>query len=121
MAPVPISPVIVGHIDDVQELRKAKPTTVPERFVRDLTERPTMATALSSATDIPIINFSKLIKGNPDEFHSEILNLSTACEQWGFFQVQIYCFNIHVEVLVKKKVMMELIFSYFFSGDQPWD
>ncbi|KAJ0093655.1 hypothetical protein Patl1_25101 [Pistacia atlantica] len=87
MAPAPIFPVKVGHIDDVQELRKAKPTTIPERFVRDLTERPTMATALSSATDIPNINFSKLIKGNPDEFHSEILNLTTACEQWGFFQV----------------------------------
>ena len=34
MAPVPLSPVKVGHIDDVQELRNAKPTTIPERFVK---------------------------------------------------------------------------------------
>ena len=50
MAPVPLSPVKVGHIDDVQELRNAKPTTIPERFVRDMTERPTLATALSSTS-----------------------------------------------------------------------
>ncbi|XP_050259636.1 uncharacterized protein LOC126704644 [Quercus robur] len=50
MAPVPLSPVKVGHIDDVQELRNAKPTTIPERFVRDMTERRTLATALSSTS-----------------------------------------------------------------------
>lgn len=88
MAPVPVFPINVGHIDDVQELRKAKPTTIPERFVRDVTDRPKMATELSTSTDIPIINFSKLLKGNPDEFHNEILNLTAACEQWGFFQVE---------------------------------
>ncbi|KAL5782322.1 hypothetical protein ACOSP7_007351 [Xanthoceras sorbifolium] len=89
MAPVPISPIKVGHIDDVQELRKAKPTIIPERFVRDMTERPTLAPTLPSAThDIPIINFSKLLKAtNTDEFRSEIINLTTACEEWGFFQV----------------------------------
>ncbi|KAL9410346.1 hypothetical protein AB3S75_044164 [Citrus x aurantiifolia] len=88
MAPVPTFPVKVGQIDDVQELRKVEPSTIPERFVRDLTERPSsLATALSPPSDIPIINLSKLMKGNHDEFHNEILNLATACEEWGFFQV----------------------------------
>ncbi|GMY27695.1 protein SRG1 [Fagus crenata] len=87
MAPVPLSPIKVGHIEDVQELRKVKPTTIPERFVRDMTERPTLATDLSSPSDIPIIDFSKLIKGDKDEVHSEIMKLATACEEWGFFQV----------------------------------
>ncbi|KAK4855444.1 hypothetical protein QYF36_007402 [Acer negundo] len=96
MAPVPISPIKVGHIDDVQELRKTKPTTIPERFVRDQTERPTLATTLSSSpTDdihVPIINLSKLMKANnnttaADEFHTEIVKLTTACQEWGFFQV----------------------------------
>lgn len=87
MAPAPHSPFNVGHIDDVQELRKGKPTTIPERFVRDMTERPALATAPSSPTDIPVIDFSKLVKGNKDQFRSEILQLATACENWGFFQV----------------------------------
>uniref|UniRef100_A0A5B7AEQ9 Fe2OG dioxygenase domain-containing protein n=1 Tax=Davidia involucrata TaxID=16924 RepID=A0A5B7AEQ9_DAVIN len=88
MAPVPISPIKVGHIDDVQELRKAKSMAIPERFVRDMAERPTLATVpKSSSYNIPVIDFSKLLKGSKDEFHSEILKLSTSCEEWGFFQV----------------------------------
>ncbi|KAB1214025.1 Protein SRG1 [Morella rubra] len=87
MAPVPLSPIKVGHIDDVQELRKAMPTTVPERFVRDITERPTLAPTPSSPNDIPVVDFFKLIKGNKEEFHGEIVQLATACEKWGFFQV----------------------------------
>ncbi|KAL5782320.1 hypothetical protein ACOSP7_007349 [Xanthoceras sorbifolium] len=83
-----VIPISVGHIHDVQELRKTKPTTIPERFVKDVTERPTLDTTLSELlTHIPIINISKLMNGNPDEFQSEILNLTTACEEWGFFQV----------------------------------
>lgn len=99
MAPVPLSTTKVGQIDDVQELRKGKPTTIPERFVRDMTERPSLATALSSPTDIPIIDFSKLVKGNRDE----ILQLATACEEWGFFQVHI------LHIYLKKVVMIMLL------------
>ncbi|OAY55973.1 protein SRG1 [Manihot esculenta] len=87
MAPVPSSPIKVGHIDDVQELRKAKPTTIPERFVRDMTERPTLATTLPSMSEIPIINFSSFVNGNKDDYQTESLQLARACEQWGFFQV----------------------------------
>ena len=84
MAPVPSSPVNVGHIDDVQELRKFKPNTIPERFIRGVQERPTPPTALISSSDLPTIDLSKLLKGNRDE----ILQLAYACEEWGFFQVK---------------------------------
>ncbi|XVF62609.1 hypothetical protein PTKIN_Ptkin09bG0022100 [Pterospermum kingtungense] len=87
MAPVPSLPIRVGHIDDVQELRKAKPTTIPERFVRDMAERPKLSATLSSPTDIPIIDLSKLMKRDQDEHENGIMQLKTACEEWGFFQV----------------------------------
>lgn len=90
MAPVPNSPVKVGHIDDVQELRKTKPRTVPHRFVRDMTDRPTLPTTPLPPPDthMPVIDFSKLTKGNKDE----IFNLATACQEWGFFQVNTIWF-----------------------------
>ncbi|PKI46480.1 hypothetical protein CRG98_033123, partial [Punica granatum] len=78
MSPVLTSPIKVGHIDDVQELRKCKPTVIPERFVRDMTERPVTA---CSAQDVPVINISKLGDGE-----KEISRLADACENWGFFQ-----------------------------------
>lgn len=59
--------------------------------MQDVTERPNLngiPLSLSpSPDDMPIIDFSKLTKGNKEETHEEILKLSTACEEWGFFQV----------------------------------
>ncbi|KAL5182528.1 Protein SRG1 [Glycine soja] len=88
MATLPVSNPPI-NIDDVQELRKINPNTIPERFVRDVTERPNLnVIPLSpSPDDMPIIDFSKLTKGNKEETHEEILKLSTACEEWGFFQI----------------------------------
>ncbi|XP_015938728.1 protein SRG1 [Arachis duranensis] len=88
MAPVPISSIKVGHIDDVQELRKNRTKTIPERFVRDMSERPTPAMTLSPpSSGMPVIDFSKLTKGNSEQIQSETLKLAYACESWGFFQV----------------------------------
>ncbi|XP_020232550.1 protein SRG1 [Cajanus cajan] len=89
MPPVPITPIRVGHIDDVQELRKTKPRTIPQRFVRDMPERPTLTTTPLPPphSHMPIIDFSKLSRGNKEEVLTEIFNLATACEDWGFFQV----------------------------------
>ncbi|KAF7813663.1 Protein SRG1 [Senna tora] len=87
MAPVPISPINVGHIDDVQELTKTKPKSIPERFVRDITERPDQLS--TSPTHMPIIDFSKLTNSsNTQDFTIETLKLASACEDWGFFQVK---------------------------------
>ncbi|KAI9193969.1 hypothetical protein LWI28_001870 [Acer negundo] len=134
MAPVPISPIKVGHIDDVQELRKTKPTTIPERFVRDQTERPTLATTLSSSpTDdihVPIINLSKLMKANnnttaADEFHTEIVKLTTACQEWGFFQVAKDFFMLPLEEKQKYPMAPGTVQGYgqafIFSENQKLD
>lgn len=90
MAPMPVFPLNVGHIDDVQELKKAKPTSIPDRFVREIAERPALATPTQSSSpcNIPVIDLAKLLKGNKNDFHSEILKLTASCEEWGFFQVK---------------------------------
>ncbi|KAF6171665.1 hypothetical protein GIB67_042180 [Kingdonia uniflora] len=88
MAPVSISPIKVGHIDDVQELRKARPTTVPPRYVRDISERPTTTTTTSSM-HIPTIDLSKFSGENINsyQFNRELSKLAASCKEWGFFQV----------------------------------
>ncbi|KAK8671120.1 hypothetical protein V6N13_037727 [Hibiscus sabdariffa] len=96
MAPVPSFPVKVGHIDDVQELNKAKLITVPERFVRDMADRPKLTANISSSSDIPIIDLSKLMEGDKDERFSEVMQLKTACEEWGFFQVLNHGIDLNV-------------------------
>ncbi|KAE8736056.1 putative pentatricopeptide repeat-containing protein [Hibiscus syriacus] len=112
MAPVSSFPIKVGHIDDVQELNKAKQTTVPERFVQDMADRPKLTANLSSSTDIPIIDLSKLMKGDTDEHFSEVMKLKTACEEWGFFQVLNHGVDLNVlenmEKLAKDFFMLPL-------------
>ncbi|KAL2229778.1 protein SRG1 [Sesamum indicum] len=103
MAPAAISDIKVGHIDDVQELRKSKTSQIPERFIRDRTERPTLD---YSCTNIPVVDLSKLFQGSKDEFCNEILNLMTSCKEWGFFQVINH--GIDLELLERiEKVAME--------------
>ncbi|KAI7743650.1 hypothetical protein M8C21_023675 [Ambrosia artemisiifolia] len=107
MAPVLNLPLNVGHIDDVQELKKARKTNIPNRFVRDRAERPMLETTPSPlSSSIPVIDFKKLMTGNKEEFHFEILKLSASCEEWGFFQVINH--DIEVDLLENiEKVAME--------------
>ncbi|KAL4321263.1 protein SRG1-like [Arachis ipaensis] len=116
MAPIPIiSPINVGHIDDVIELSKTKPDTIPQRFVRDITERPTIATLTPNKAHIittpannhhhhmPIIDFSNLSKHNTHElFLHELLNLATACKNWGFFQVVNHGVDLNLMESIEK-------------------
>ncbi|KAL2470343.1 2-oxoglutarate (2OG) and Fe(II)-dependent oxygenase superfamily protein [Abeliophyllum distichum] len=88
MAPMPVSEIKIGHIDDVQELRKSKSSYIPERFIRETTERPKFDKSIVCSTkNIPVIDLSKLFTGNKDEFLNEILKLTVSCQEWGFFQV----------------------------------
>ncbi|KAM7280282.1 hypothetical protein ACFE04_007416 [Oxalis oulophora] len=104
MAPAPFSELKVGHIDDVQELRKNKPTIIPDRFVRDRGERPQPALAFVSTTNVPIIDFSKLANGDRDE----ISHLASACKNWGIFQM------INHEIDVNMLESIEKVAREFF-------
>ncbi|VVA98875.1 unnamed protein product [Arabis nemorensis] len=99
MAPLPVSSIRVGKIEDVQELIKSKPNKVPERFIREANERGVILTLKTQHHHhIPVIDLSKLSKPhNHDDFLFEILKLSKACEDWGFFQVINH--GIEVEVV----------------------
>ena len=100
MAPVAVFPLNVGHIDDVQELKKAKLTSIPERFVREIAERPALATPTQSSSpgNVPVIDLSKLLEDNKNDFHSEILKLTASCEEWGFFQVHALSTRAHTHI-----------------------
>jgi len=41
-------------------------------------------------SDMAVIDFSKLSKGNKDEVLTELFNVATGCEEWGIFQLNIY-------------------------------
>lgn len=77
-------------IDDVQEVGKRHTTKIPNRFVRDIHERPLIIHDHdSSHHQIPVIDLSKISSG------AQLLQLSAACQDWGFFQVISYLFSLY--------------------------
>jgi len=68
----------------VQEIAKEALTSVPERYVRPLHERPILSTTTPSP-QVPVIDLSKLF--SQDLKQTELENLHYACKEWGFFQV----------------------------------
>ncbi|XP_004305192.1 PREDICTED: protein SRG1-like [Fragaria vesca subsp. vesca] len=72
-------------VPNVQEIVRTYPFHVPDRYLRDQEEIPENIDLTSSnlSSEIPIIDFSLLSKGNKEELHK----LDVACEEWGFFQI----------------------------------
>lgn len=84
--------VRIGHVEDIQELRRVSPAFVPERYVRAPEERPAAvaAAAVVGPGDVPVIDMSKL--GSKWHAADELQKLAAACKEWGFFQVYIYIY-----------------------------
>ncbi|XP_062002803.1 oxoglutarate-dependent flavonoid 7-O-demethylase 1-like [Rosa rugosa] len=72
-------------VPNVQEIVRTDPLQVPERYLRDQEAIPENKghTTSDLSTEIPIIDFPLLSKGNKEELDK----LDMACQEWGFFQV----------------------------------
>lgn len=73
-------------VPNVQELVRKDPFQVPQRYVRDLENRPKDTADISHLSSlVPVIDLSLLLMGNQEELNK----LDLACQQWGFFQVSL--------------------------------
>jgi hypothetical protein len=68
----------------VQELAKQCIQKVPQQYLLP-NQDPIVVSNTTSLTQLPIINFDKLLR----EDDAEIEKLDKACKEWGFFQVWI--------------------------------
>ena len=88
-------------VESVQELVKNHVDpheTVPRRYIRSQEERPTTSSLpVSLQTAIPVIDMNKLsiLQPEDDQRLQEMTRLSSACQEWGFFQV---C-DLHTKVI----------------------
>ncbi|KAE8692447.1 putative disease resistance protein [Hibiscus syriacus] len=73
-------------VPNVQELMREDPSQVPQRYVRDLKDRPKDTDLSHLSSLIPLIDFSLLLLGNEEELNK----LDLACQDWGFFQKNKY-------------------------------
>ncbi|KAK7385765.1 hypothetical protein VNO78_31618 [Psophocarpus tetragonolobus] len=69
----------------VQSLSERCRDSIPERYIKPLSDRP-CSEADADDANIPIIDLSGLY-GEPDERSSTLKLISEACKEWGFFQI----------------------------------
>ncbi|MBA0872539.1 hypothetical protein Goshw_015801 [Gossypium schwendimanii] len=70
-------------VPNVQELVRKDPLQVPQRYVREVEDRPKDTDTSYLSSVIPVIDLSLLFMGN----NEELTKLDRACLEWGFFQV----------------------------------
>ncbi|OIW16194.1 hypothetical protein TanjilG_18909 [Lupinus angustifolius] len=72
----------------VQSLSKICKDSIPERYIKPLSDRPSIITSSDDdANNLPIIDLGGLYGGDPDTRASTLRQISKACHDWGFFQV----------------------------------
>lgn len=74
----------------VQSLSERCTDSIPERYIKPLSERPSddvVAVDDDDDVNIPIIDLAGLYGGDPDARASTLKQISEACNEWGFFQI----------------------------------
>ena len=74
----------------IQELIKKPLTSIPQRYIRPYNHGPSAIQNETLSSKIPTINLKNLIDGEATEL--ELGKLSSACKEWGFFQVHKLAF-----------------------------
>ncbi|XP_073137738.1 protein LATERAL BRANCHING OXIDOREDUCTASE 1-like [Henckelia pumila] len=70
-------------VPSVQEIVRNDPTNIPEKYIKEVEDRPKLSDTSHLSLHIPIIDLSPLANGD----EAERRKLDVACKEWGFFQV----------------------------------
>lgn len=70
-------------VPSVQEIVRNDAQNIPERYIRNIEDRPESSDICPISDDIPIVDLTLLSEGDEDERKK----LDAACQKWGFFQV----------------------------------
>ncbi|KAI3974836.1 hypothetical protein MKX01_004947 [Papaver californicum] len=98
------SPVVVPS---VHELVKENITDIPDRYIRTSNlehEYHHSDDSTANKYNIPVIDVEGLLSGESVSANSELENLHSACQHWGFFQVV----NHEISSLVIEKLKSEI-------------
>lgn len=71
----------------VQSLSESCIDSIPQRYIKPLSDRPSINSILETTNNIPIIDLRGLYSTNPHEKASTFKQISEACKEWGFFQI----------------------------------
>ncbi|XP_044507642.1 jasmonate-induced oxygenase 2-like [Mangifera indica] len=71
----------------VQSLSESGLNKVPERYIKPSNERPSFSSNINDNVNIPVIDLAGLFQDDQNVVAQILSQLSTACREWGFFQI----------------------------------
>ncbi|XWS74941.1 hypothetical protein CRYUN_Cryun01aG0041700 [Craigia yunnanensis] len=92
-------------VPSIHEIVRNDSHSIPERYIQEHKDRPQVSENLPASLEIPVIDFSLLVKGDEDERRK----LDLAFKEWGFFQITNH--GIAREVLHKMKTAVAAFFE----------
>ncbi|XP_022748497.1 protein SRG1-like [Durio zibethinus] len=92
-------------VPSIHEIVRNDSYSIPDRYIQEHKDRPQVSESLPASLEIPVIDFSLLIKGDEDERRK----FDLACKEWGFFQITNH--GIAIEVLHKMKTAVAAFFE----------
>ncbi|KAG0468061.1 hypothetical protein HPP92_017389 [Vanilla planifolia] len=70
----------------VQLIAESGISSIPERYVKPLEDRPALLYATCREPTVPVVDLGKLSVGSSD-YSSELRSIADACAEWGIFHV----------------------------------
>ncbi|CAI9095460.1 OLC1v1031414C1 [Oldenlandia corymbosa var. corymbosa] len=83
-------------VENVQQLASRNLQEIPNRYIRP--ELITHEVSVNESSQIPVIDMSKLVAGNPG-YDTEMSKLHQACREWGFFQLTNHGAAVEIETM----------------------
>ncbi|CAN1303608.1 Jasmonate-induced oxygenase 2 [Linum perenne] len=74
-------------ITRVQSLSESGIRNIPDRYIRPPSHRPSLTLNINKPANIPVIDLAEAFSDDPALRLETMKRLSTACKDWGFFQV----------------------------------
>lgn len=71
----------------VQALSESGLTKIPDRYIKPVTDRPSPKNLEDTHINIPVIDLQNLLCNNQTLQYETLSLISSACKEWGFFQV----------------------------------
>lgn len=98
-------------IVQVQTLSESGLSFIPHNYIKPSVDRPNSSIAMNEinhSLNLPVIDIGCLLNGSMESCQGTMLELSSACKDWGFFQVVNH--GVNFELMRNMREMWEEFF-----------
>lgn len=102
----------------VQSLSESGITSIPDRYIKPPSQRPSFPNNVYNSNNIPVIDLQDLLSSNQSTRESAMSSFSSACREWGFFQIVNH--GIDIELMKRARETWRDFFGHPLEVKQQY-